>query len=524
MLLACGLGAWVWRTPEAQAQLLPAEGADVRVGDLRRQFLDVFGTNQPPVAAGPAWTFTPALDLSESYDDGVQLNNGTTATDLITRISPSLLITGDSSRLRGNIFFEPSANIFAFHSDQNNVGLNGNADVTATLVPDLLFLDLRGYASQGQLNYLTTAPGPGTSTTSKSNSQQIFSFSATPYIQHSFGDTGTLYVGYTITQYSASATQAAITNNPLFAPATGSYTSQEETASFTTGPAFDRFNNVVSATAVQYNATGSLEGAYSEVFNNQSSFAVNRWLALTGSFGHENYVYPHSLTQAIDDFTWSGGVRLTPGQYTIVNVSYGHQQGNTNWELDGTIAPTARSRIYARYTQGVTTQLQQVQQLLGLTSVNINGQLVSSTTGAPIIFIPTTALTNSVFRTTAASIGGALLYDRDTFTLDFVRTVSIDLSPPSAGSIGSNNSTYTNGGWQHSVSEATSTSVYLQYGTIGGGTLGTQQTFGVTLSVNYIISQTLSAWAQFTRYQTNGASFGQPPVHDIATVGLHKTF
>src|SRR5271170_3267508 len=91
---SAAFGAGIVATTPAWGQgLLPAVGADVRVGDLRDQFTQAFPGLGAAVA--PAWTFTPALDLTETFDDGVLRRSGRYGTDYITRVTPSLTIAGE---------------------------------------------------------------------------------------------------------------------------------------------------------------------------------------------------------------------------------------------------------------------------------------------------------------------------------------------------------------------------------------------------------------------------------------------
>ena len=71
--------------------LQPAYGTDVRVGDLRQQFARTFDTN-PIAVSDRAWTFSPAIDISESYDSAVRRRSGF-GQDMITRITPIIAAT-----------------------------------------------------------------------------------------------------------------------------------------------------------------------------------------------------------------------------------------------------------------------------------------------------------------------------------------------------------------------------------------------------------------------------------------------
>lgn len=506
----------------AQAQGLPAIGPDVRVGDLRTEFQQAFG-GLPPAQAH-SWTYQPSIDLSETFDDGVVLPSGRTGSDFITMVTPGITIIGDSARLTGTIYYTPTLNIYAMHGDLNSIAQNLNAEVTATVIPDLFFVDLRGYATQESLNG-GTGPATGVATTGDDQAQTT-SLSVTPRLQHRFGGTGTGILSDTLTRNMISTV-----NNNTAANADltgGNFTSNQENASFTTGEDFGRISDTLSAVALQYSGTGTLQGAHRETFSDSASYAFNRFIAVTGSVGHENIVYGFGGPAPIDDITWSGGVQLTPGPNTSINLSYGHQQGSDSASLDSSFAPTARTRVYARYSQSVGTQQEQFQVGLAQAAIGPGNILVDRITGAPLLIGNNFLAVQSseVFRTTTASLTGALIYDRDTITVDIEHDDEDQISAVTPGT-GSSSGIFGSVAWSHDVSDATVINSFVQYGTRTIAGSGNQADFTFNVSISYIISPSLTASAQYTRTQTTGAEAGTadtPASRDIAVVSLHKTF
>jgi hypothetical protein len=147
----------------------------------------------PAVAEGN-WTFTPRIAGQELYTDNVLLTPTNRRSDLVTTLSPGLSITGESPRLRGTFDYAPTVQLYAFTPDLNFVGQNLYANGTATIVPDLFFLDARGSLSAqpatpglGTGLLATSAPsllGPTVFTPSqaipRSQLAQVESFSASP--------------------------------------------------------------------------------------------------------------------------------------------------------------------------------------------------------------------------------------------------------------------------------------------------------------------------------------------------------
>ena len=391
-LLLATLGVWAWGGHAAQAQsqvqsqpqsqgLLPATGTDVRVGDLRSALGGVY--DRTPAAESPAWTFTPTLDVSETYDDGTPLRNGHTATDFLTQVTPGIAITADSVRVTGSLYYAPSVNLYANHGSQNQIQQNLNGSATVTVVPDLLFIDLRGYASQSSLSGGQTQIG--NTYVGAQNQVNNTSFSIAPYLRHRFGGTGTLVVGYSLARTTQELTNATPQAASLYPSSNGNVTTQQENASFTTGENFGRIQNTASVVAIQYAGTGSLQGAYNNTVNDAVQYAVNRLVALTASIGHEDIHYGGVLPFNINDITWSGGVRLTPDEDSSLAVSYGRSDGTTSLTVDGALAPTARSRVFVRYSQGIGTSQQDLQNAVAQSTVGVGGASIDPVTGAPLL-------------------------------------------------------------------------------------------------------------------------------------------
>ncbi len=238
-------------------------GPDLRVGDLRGQFDSVFGNVSP--AGTKAWDVTYGLGVSETYDDGVLASgngfNGRFGSDLITRISPNIAISANSSRVQGNIFYAPSLNLYTFHGNQTYVGQNLNGSLTATVVPNLFYIDLRAYAAE------QPAYGGQVATNYNGQSQgqvQTTNFSIAPRLEHRFDGTGTLVLSDTLsrTQTSSANNNALPANsavNPFFPQVVnGTALTNEQHANFTTGEDFGRLQNSLDFLASQTQGSGAV--------------------------------------------------------------------------------------------------------------------------------------------------------------------------------------------------------------------------------------------------------------------------
>jgi uncharacterized protein (PEP-CTERM system associated) len=528
--------AWVAGGATARAQgVLPETGVDTRVGDLRGYFEQAFG--QVPVEAGTrSWTYSAAVDVSETYDTDVPISsngNSREAHDLITRITPSVGVTGDSAQLTGTLFYSPTVNIYTFHGNQNGIDQNLNAAATATVIPDLFFVDVRAYAAEQALSGYN---GPtGTTQVGSSNEALTTSFSISPTLRHSFSTVADAELGYTFSRTAfaansqvATATAQAVNQN---------FISQEEFATVSTGQDFGQFNDSVSAQATQTNGTGSLSGASSDVITNTASYALTHSITVTGSIGYEDYTYGGGNPYKINDVTWSGGLDWSPNPDSSISIGYGHQQGNSSFYLNGTYAPTADTRIYARYSQGVGTEAQNLQAAVASSTVSSTGVVIDRTTGQPVLLTNNFFVTQTgLFRTTNASANAVLLWPRDLFTLSvtYQETSQLENGVASAGIVGSSSSSsgkYGSLSWSHDLSDDLHTNALVQYGYNTGTNPGTgvvsngnQGSLLVNAGMSYSISDTLSVSAQFT-VTTGPTGIGTSSgVQEIAIVSIHKVF
>jgi len=527
-LAAAGLGVWFTSMQEAQAQgLLPPVGADVRVGDLRQQFTRVFDEN-PPQNATQTWTYTPSIGISETFDNGVRRLNQTFGADEVTRITPELNVTGQSSRLQGTFDYAPTASVYAHNGNLNGVQQSLNTSGTATLVPDLLFLELRGYSATQ--SYYTGQYALNPSQLAPQQQVQSSSFTATPTLRHEFGSYGQVAASYSISRTLIDASKVvALRGEPAPPSNFGNSTTQQENASFTTGDEFGRIKSVLSAATLQTIGGGASINQRSAVFNDQMSYAFTRLVALTASLGHEDIVYTGATKYKINDITWSGGIQLTPNADSNISIGYGRSQGGTSLSLDSTYAPTERTRVYARYSQGVGTQAGNLRDAVANSVVGAGG-ITLDAAGAPVqLNTGTIGYQPGLYRTTRLSLSGVILFELDTVTLSFEHDDSNVINTTNAGTSVGTSSTGTTSSlaWSHIFTDALNANSTLQYGTtsFGAGGPGNQQTtISTSVTLAYAISQTLNATSSGTYTHVSGITFGYPVNHEIFVAGLRKTF
>jgi uncharacterized protein (PEP-CTERM system associated) len=523
----------------ASPSVLPPSGIgalapDVRLGNLGGL---TKASGVPPAPGGErAWTITPQVAVVEEYSSTRAGGTGRSQQggEFISSVQPSIAISGDTSRLQGSLSYAPQIEFHVPDGNQNRVDQFANARLLATLVPQTLFLDLRGGAT---VQAIAAGQAPSTTTNlNRSNTTQEYDFSASPYALHRFGSWGTGEIGGTIarsTQNSLQSTgpqtaeQATLAN--LLDANNENTTIYGGHVAFTTGEAFSRYNGSALAQATSFDGTGVLQGAARDTVTLDNGYAVTRNITALVKLGYERIRYAGTSPVHISDAILNGGIRLTPNADSSITIRYGHEDGLNSLTIDASYAPTARTRLYARYSTGLTTEAEQLQNALATSDLDSLGNPVDHSTGAPLVnagnFFGTQ---NSLFRTSIASVTGTLALPRDTISLSVNSqsqtlisasnpTVLAAANTPNGLGVGSSRGVYGAINWSHELRPDLQSTLYTQYGvTSGGGISGNEQLFVVSAVLSYALSATLSGQLQYS-YNRN---FGE---NTLATLGSTRT-
>jgi len=480
-------------------------------------------------ATARAFSVVPSIGLQEMATDNVFGTATDHSSDLVTTITPGLLLNADSARLQGTLNYAPNLQFYARNSDQNYAAQQLNGQALLTVVPDLLFLNMQAFVGQqsatGGLN------PSGTAVLNQSNSILNQTYAVSPYISHRFGGVGTLQAGYSFsytsqtgnTYFLPGVTQPSFSNNNQH--------SNEEFGSFTTGENFGRFQLRVLVDARQSGGTGIAAGSSQFLSAVSGGYAVNRLITLLAEGGYETLDYPNGIPPVnISGGVWSTGVRLTPGPDSVLVARYVHRYNLNSPYLSAVLAPTARIRVFGNYTDFVGTQAEALQGNLAASTLNNYGQPVSATTGVPVLLNDLAlGAQTSLQRTRTASAGVSVLFDRDTVSASYLYQNSTVISQ-SAGQFAyaqENNSVSLT--WTHQIDPDTTASAYAQVGnTTGGGPSG--GSYALNLALRHIFTETLSGSVQYllTRNASGlvagSSSASDAGVQNAVLVTLQKTF
>jgi uncharacterized protein (PEP-CTERM system associated) len=521
---------------------LPSVGTVVRPGDLR-DHLSGTSPGQGLVGVGRTFTINTSLDVQELATDNAFNSPTDKSADFITTIQPSLSIAADTARFHGNFTYAPAANIYARNSSQSYIAQNLSGSGLATLVPDLLFLQVNAFAA-----VQSTQPGFGPSTTTTLNRQnqtQTTSFSASPYVTHKFGGTGTFEAGATIS-YSGNNNVTAVSSGNvipsaqlgLLTPTTAttvpnsSYTSTEEHASFATGEDFGRLSHRIAISATQYIGQGIYQGAYRSLETYDIGYAISRFVTALAEIGHESIHYGGVPPVRIDDLVWDVGAKVAPNGDSALTLTYGHHDGGDALTFDGHYAATARLQLYGRYTDSLTTSAQSIADALASVDTTTSGALFDTSNGAPINITDNFfGIQSGLYRLRRLSATASLVYDRDLFSFNVARQSEQVISSASTASPGtSNRGTYGSIAWTHDLSPDMQSNAFVQYGTYStaatssGAASSGNVSVVFSLSLSYALSGTLRLKAQYSFSKNDSNTAGQSSTQNAFLVGLHKQF
>ena len=498
-----------------------------------------------PAIAGD-WTFTPRIVGQELYTDNVLLTPTNRRSDFVTTISPGLSISDDSPRLQAKFDYSPTLQYYALTPNLNFIGQNLYANGTATVVPELFFLDARGLLSvQPSVPGLgtgllpTTVPsllGPTFFNTSQGIPQsqlaQVSSFSASPYLARRFGDIGSAELRYSFSDTNFNGIQALTPLTPAgTALQNTSTTTNEATAAFVTGESLGRLQSRLTLDAAQSSGTGATNQLIGIV---DSAYAINQRIAALATIGHEQINFSGLPPTHIDDLVWGVGTRLTPNPDATIVLSYGHRNGFSAPYASLFYNLTARTTLSAMYTQGLTTVAQEIANNLAISDLNQLGQTVDSRTLLPsLILNPAFGLQGGVFHTKQLTATATTDLERDHFNVSISRLESLVVAQTTLGSGTSESTTQTNASWSHDLNPRTSTTLGLGYGEFNfgappntfGASASTQETIvTANLSVSYTFSPSLTGSASYSFFDRISPQPQFRLVSNVISVSLRKEF
>ena len=181
------------------AMLLPVGGISRVLAQVDSAPGEETSASTPSVI--PAWRIVPSVAADLTYTDNVGLVNNSKKSDLVTRLSPGIVIEGRGGHVTGNLDFRWSEFLYAKDSQRNNQQKSLNANGKLELVDQWLYIDGRGSISQQPISAFGKQ---GVSNDLvNTNRTETTTYQWSPYIQGRLGGVADYSLRYTGAQSKA---------------------------------------------------------------------------------------------------------------------------------------------------------------------------------------------------------------------------------------------------------------------------------------------------------------------------------
>jgi uncharacterized protein (PEP-CTERM system associated) len=525
--------------------LLPRTGVDATDSNLRSHLMSAFGSGSgsatgetPPTGL----TIYKQIGVSETYttNAGYRIGNGTNSgDDFITSIQPSVRVVDVTQRVRVDLTYDPVAQIYARNSNFTQFEEQANGDILVTLVPDWLYLDMRGLISQQSI---FGGIGPATTVTlSPDERETVSTVSVSPYVSHTFGGNGTMEagVGYSYSAVDASSALNRSVLNGNYLSGLGDYGSsylntERAFASYTTGENLGRFRNRIGIDDSYYQGSGALRNAHRDMVVDDVSYAFTRMIKGLGEIGYEWENYPDAGFR-YNGVVGAGGVELRPSKNSDIIVEYRYLDGFGSLFVQGEWQATPRIRVFGGYSEGISTFQQDLQTSLLDESTNVTGVAASALDASPLLQSSNFFGANEYLsRVRRLDVTATYLGDRDTGTLSFEHEHTSPVGHPVGTLLPLTTSGYfVSASERHEISPTLSASAFVEYGHNNTGltNLGSGDTVSFSVSLDKVFTQTLTGYVRVGgTYVVSGSAYGAAGYYGLSgnetdfTVGAVKRF
>jgi len=521
-----GGGGWGWGEAPSGPPVLGgiAAGTLPRVGTPGFPFDFVA---PPPSAIGRTYSFTPSIAGELLATDNVDFTPRNRRSDFITTVTPGIAFSVDTTRLQGLLSYTPSLQLYGRDGD-TQILQRGNGQFLATLVPDALYLDVRGSAST-QAARGGFAP-QSTPTINNNGLVQTTTFQISPYYVHRFGDAATAQVGYTfqaVQQSLGGGSSAATTPDGRVFFQNGDFTSHTLYAVARTGADFGQLALEGRVIATEYDGTGVLEDAYVRRVSIASRYAINRRVALLGEVGYEWQRYSGIPPFELSEPTWGIGTRIVLSEESLLTVRYIRSGGFNSPAVEASIGLGGRTRLFANYSEVLTTGAQRAADLLSTTTLDALGNPVDARSGAPVLQPSSDSFQGAQsglqrIRRAAVTISQAWPRDVLVLTATNERRRSVAVAPGTIGIDQETNSVTFS--WAHVLTPDMSVIGAVSYGRVERSGFGAGDTYGGSVTLANQLTPRLSGFIQYALTNRTDDFVPGTAVQNLVRIGLRQTF
>lgn len=474
----------------------------------------------PPADAPSAWLISPEIQVSETATDNAGFTNTDRKADLETFLNPSVSVTGDTNYTKVDLNYSPVLLRNVVDTSNNRLDQNFFGTGTFTAVPDSLFLNVRGSASEGSRS---GSFGPIDPVDLRiTDRTQVLAYDAGPEWRFPLIDDATGDLRYSIGQtrfydntgaFLTTTDGQALSDNGI-----SDGTLQDLRLFLDSG---DRGNLL----AGQFTAEGTRDRISngggtddSGTIMIESQLRLAPVFQLLGSVGYEDLRYSAFSFADVNDPIWYGGFRWQNAKDSYLQVTYGHRQGIDSFAGQMHYPLTPLTALFADYGESVTTPQQQILNNLNQGQLTTSNIVINPTTGLPeSLVVNELALENSIYRDRDFRAGVVTTNDPNLYSID----VRYEDYIPIAGLATADSYVGVEGLWQHAMNETTSF-------TLNGGYYIRQQfdenTFNVQASIGRYMTPTLLGSIGY-QFIYGGSNIGSREFYQNSiTAYLRKTF
>lgn len=481
-----------------------------------------------PGASGRAYNIQPSLAGQVLGTDNVRQSTNNARSDLVTTLTPGLLVSIDTARLQGILNYAPSIQIFASDSSQTRILQNGSGQFIATLVPDAVFLDVRGAAAtQSASGGFAPQSSP---TIDRQGLVQTTSFQISPYILRRFGDLATAQLGYgyqSVRQELGGNASGAFTPTGQQFFTDNHFVAHAFYALARTGPSFGRLALDGRVISTEYEGTGVLQNAHRRVAAVEARYAVTRQVSLLAEVGYEMQRYSGNPRFVLSEPIWALGTRLTLSDESSVTLKYVRRNGFESPSVAAAIALGGRTRLFANYSEQLSTGAQRAADLLTTTTLDALGNPVDSRSGEPIapsIGDSFQGTQSSLQRVRRASVTLSQTWPRDVVSLTALSEQRRPIAV-AAGTVGiEQRATSISVAWSHSLTPTTTSIATMQYGRLERSGFGSSDIYGATAALVTQLTPGLSAFLQYGLTNRGDQFAPGRAIQNVLLIGMRQNF
>jgi uncharacterized protein (PEP-CTERM system associated) len=457
------------------------------------------------------WLITPGIAVDGSFTSNARLDPpGRENWDFITNVEPSISVHGRGDRL--TLDLDASVRLLGYARDRSlsTILPSLQESNTTELIPDLLFLDTRGFV--GQQPKKTGEAVSGSQLTGQQGAT-VATMIVSPYLRNHFGDFADSQLRYSFSQVLSSSGSL------------GNAMTNAISETLVSGSRFTRLRWTLTAAGSfsHYSSSGdtAARNTYDMLAEASFQYALSRPISLLASFGYEN-IHDDTLEVQPNGPIASVGVKLTPGPRTSLTLEFNHRYNSNYPSAELTYQISAQSSIRASYSQSIQTSQSSYADDVSFLSTDAFGNFIDART-AQIFSLGNANLgvENSAFRQKTFTISYFGVFERDSINASGyyeARDASKSQSAETAygGEIG----------WHHEIDPLNELDTTLRFQHTSGGSSegGTENTIGLGIAFSHQFTDTLSGVILYNftnRFSTVSSDRFR---ENVVSIGLRKTF